>query len=171
MRRSSGGNWALEKYNPVPGVMETAPASKGYAGGFGTDLMLKDLGLAQDSATAVQAAIRAASVNPIDIRVRKGELKRLVPYTFPLRMGTDLAGVVTAVGADVRRFAVGDAVYARPNRLRIGSFAERIAVHRDEVAQKPQSLGFEEAASLPLVALTSRQAMWTLPTSSPGTRC
>ncbi|KQO23171.1 3-hydroxyisobutyrate dehydrogenase [Acidovorax sp. Leaf76] len=56
MRRSSGGNWALEKYNPYPGVMETAPASKGYAGGFGTDLMLKDLGLAQENAAAVKAA-------------------------------------------------------------------------------------------------------------------
>jgi 3-hydroxyisobutyrate dehydrogenase len=56
MRRSSGGNWALEKYNPMPGVMETAPASKNYAGGFGTDLMLKDLGLAQENATAVRAS-------------------------------------------------------------------------------------------------------------------
>ncbi|WP_225784883.1 3-hydroxyisobutyrate dehydrogenase [Xenophilus sp. Marseille-Q4582] len=56
MRRSSGGNWALEKYNPLPGVMENAPASKGYAGGFGTDLMLKDLGLAQENAAAVKAA-------------------------------------------------------------------------------------------------------------------
>ena len=56
MRRSSGGNWALEKYNPMPGVMETAPASKGYAGGFGTDLMLKDLGLSQENAAAVKAA-------------------------------------------------------------------------------------------------------------------
>ncbi|WP_395351691.1 3-hydroxyisobutyrate dehydrogenase [Variovorax sp. UC122_21] len=56
MRRSSGGNWALEKYNPMPGVMEAAPASKNYAGGFGTDLMLKDLGLAQENATAVRAS-------------------------------------------------------------------------------------------------------------------
>jgi 3-hydroxyisobutyrate dehydrogenase len=56
MRRSSGGNWALEKYNPMPGVMETSPASKNYAGGFGTDLMLKDLGLAQENATAVRAS-------------------------------------------------------------------------------------------------------------------
>ncbi|MFT4241582.1 MAG: 3-hydroxyisobutyrate dehydrogenase [Acidovorax sp.] len=56
MRRSSGGNWALEKYNPWPGVMDTAPASKGYAGGFGTDLMLKDLGLAQENAIAVKAS-------------------------------------------------------------------------------------------------------------------
>ncbi|UUZ78451.1 3-hydroxyisobutyrate dehydrogenase [Polaromonas sp. P1(28)-13] len=56
MRRSSGGNWALEKYNPLPGVMENTPASRGYAGGFGTDLMLKDLGLAQENASAVRAA-------------------------------------------------------------------------------------------------------------------
>ncbi len=56
MRRSSGGNWALEKYNPMPGVMATAPASKNYAGGFGTDLMLKDLGLAQENAAVVRAA-------------------------------------------------------------------------------------------------------------------
>ena len=56
MRRSSGGNWALEKYNPFPGVHENAPASKGYAGGFGTDLMLKDLGLSQENATAVKAS-------------------------------------------------------------------------------------------------------------------
>ncbi|WP_313313112.1 3-hydroxyisobutyrate dehydrogenase [Pulveribacter sp.] len=56
MRRSSGGNWALEKYNPYPGVHENAPASKGYAGGFGTDLMLKDLGLAQENAMAMKAS-------------------------------------------------------------------------------------------------------------------
>jgi len=56
MRRSSGGNWALEKYNPMPGVMDTAPSSKGYAGGFGTDLMLKDLGLSQENAAAVRAS-------------------------------------------------------------------------------------------------------------------
>ena len=56
MRRSSGGKWALERYSPVPGVMEAVPASKNYAGGFGTDLMLKDLGLAQENASAVRAA-------------------------------------------------------------------------------------------------------------------
>jgi len=56
MRQSSGGNWALEKYNPWPGVQENAPAAKDYAGGFGTDLMLKDLGLAQESALAAHVA-------------------------------------------------------------------------------------------------------------------
>lgn len=50
MRQSSGGNWTLEKYNPWPGVMENAPASKGYSGGFMAELMAKDLGLAQEAA-------------------------------------------------------------------------------------------------------------------------
>jgi NADPH:quinone reductase-like Zn-dependent oxidoreductase len=116
----------------------------------------------------VLVEIRAASVNPIDIRVRKGELKRLVKYRFPVTMGTDLAGVVTAVGAEVSRFSVGDEVYARPHRLRIGSFAERIAVHEDEAALKPKTLAFEAAASLPLVGLTARQAMLDIAQLKPG---
>jgi 3-hydroxyisobutyrate dehydrogenase len=62
MRRSSGGNWALEKYNPYPGVMDGVPASRGYTGGFGTDLMLKDLGLAQDNAVQVGAATPLGSL-------------------------------------------------------------------------------------------------------------
>ena len=62
MRRSSGGNWALEKYNPLPGVMENVPAARGYAGGFGTDLMLKDLGLAMESALGTGAATPLGSL-------------------------------------------------------------------------------------------------------------
>jgi 3-hydroxyisobutyrate dehydrogenase len=52
MSKSSGRNWVLELYNPVPGVMENTPASRGYSGGFGVDLMLKDLGLAAEAAAA-----------------------------------------------------------------------------------------------------------------------
>ncbi|CAM3821590.1 3-hydroxyisobutyrate dehydrogenase [Bordetella sputigena] len=55
--KSSGRNWATELYNPWPGVMDHAPASKGYAGGFGSDLMLKDLGLAAEAAQATRSAI------------------------------------------------------------------------------------------------------------------
>jgi 3-hydroxyisobutyrate dehydrogenase len=57
MVKSSGRNWALELYNPWPGVMDNVPASRGYAGGFGSDLMLKDLGLAQEAALSAQSAI------------------------------------------------------------------------------------------------------------------
>ncbi len=62
MKQSSGGNWVLEKYNPVPNVMETTPASKGYAGGFGTDLMLKDLGLALAAAVSARASTPLGSL-------------------------------------------------------------------------------------------------------------
>lgn len=56
MAQSSGRNWSLEVYNPLPGVMESAPASRGYSGGFAVDLMAKDLGLAQEAALATQTA-------------------------------------------------------------------------------------------------------------------
>ncbi len=62
MKRSSGANWVLEKYNPVPGVMDGVPASRGYTGGFATHLMLKDLGLAQENAVAVRAATPLGSL-------------------------------------------------------------------------------------------------------------
>lgn len=55
MAKSSGRNWALELYNPLPGVMDNVPAARGYSGGFGTDLMLKDLGLAQEAAASAKA--------------------------------------------------------------------------------------------------------------------
>ncbi len=57
MSKSSGRNWALELYNPYPGVMENVPAARGYSGGFGVDLMLKDLGLATETALNAQASI------------------------------------------------------------------------------------------------------------------
>ncbi len=57
MAKSSGRNWVLELYNPCPGVMENVPSSKGYAGGFGVDLMLKDLGLAVENAENLEASI------------------------------------------------------------------------------------------------------------------
>ncbi|MBX3167548.1 MAG: 3-hydroxyisobutyrate dehydrogenase [Candidatus Eremiobacteraeota bacterium] len=62
MTRSSGNNWALEKYNPVPGVMANVPAAKAYAGGFASELMLKDLGLAQEAAAALKASIPLGSL-------------------------------------------------------------------------------------------------------------
>ncbi|MEU4704643.1 NADP-dependent oxidoreductase [Nonomuraea dietziae] len=103
--------------------------------------------------------IHAASVNPLDLKTRDGEFKAILPYRVPFILGNDLAGVVVGVGAAVSRFAVGDEVYARPGKDRIGTFADLIAVHQDDVAIKPATLTMAEAASLPLVALTSWQAL------------
>ncbi|KQL18281.1 NADP-dependent oxidoreductase [Cytobacillus solani] len=107
----------------------------------------------------VLAEIHAASMNPIDFKIRDGKVKLLVKYKMPLILGNDFSGVVTKVGAKVTRFKVGDEIYARPRKSKIGTFAEYIAIHEDDIALKPKNLSFEEAASIPLVGLTSYQAL------------
>jgi NADPH:quinone reductase-like Zn-dependent oxidoreductase len=103
--------------------------------------------------------IRAASINPLDKMVRNGEFKQLIKYKPPFPLGHDLAGVITAVGADVDDFKVGDEIYSRPRDRRIGAFAEAIAIDSTDVAIKPSSLSFGEAAAVPLVALAAWQSL------------
>jgi NADPH:quinone reductase-like Zn-dependent oxidoreductase len=107
----------------------------------------------------VLVEIHAAGVNMLDAKIRDGEFKLFLPYKPPFILGHDLAGVVARVGPAVTRFSVGDEVYARPRDLRIGTFAERIAVDEDDLALKPANLSMAEAASVPLVALTAWQAL------------
>ncbi|MFF3851228.1 NADP-dependent oxidoreductase [Streptomyces sp. NPDC002328] len=116
----------------------------------------------------VLVRIHAASVNPLDRMIRDGEMKAILPYKVPFVLGNDLAGVVVGTGPAVTRFAVGDEVFARPGKDRIGTFAELIAVHQDDVAIKPSALTMEEAASLPLVALTSWQVLVERARVQPG---
>lgn len=103
--------------------------------------------------------VHAAAVNLIDAKLRSGEFKLILPYRTPFVLGHDVAGIVVRVGPRVRQFKVGDEVYARPDDLRIGTFAEFIAVKEDSVALKPRNLTMEEAASIPLVGLTAWQAL------------
>ncbi|MBG9498769.1 NADPH:quinone reductase [Bacillus thuringiensis] len=107
----------------------------------------------------VLAEIHAASINPIDFKIREGKVKMLLKYEMPLILGNDFAGVITKVGSKVTRFKVGDEIYTRPRKNKIGTFAEYIAIHEDDIALKPKNLSFEEAASIPLVGLTSYQAL------------
>ncbi|MBV7493386.1 NADP-dependent oxidoreductase [Pseudomonas sp. PDM24] len=103
--------------------------------------------------------VHATSVNPLDSKIRTGEFKLILPYTFPLVLGNDLAGVVVRTGSAVKRFKPGDEVYARPPEARIGTFAELIAVNENALALKPSNLDMAEAASVPLAALTAWQAL------------
>jgi NADPH:quinone reductase-like Zn-dependent oxidoreductase len=80
----------------------------------------------------VLVRIHAASVNPLDLKTRAGDLKVILPYRAPFVLGNDLAGTVVAVGSRVTRFTVGDEVYARPDQNRIGEFAELIAMNQDD---------------------------------------
>ncbi|MDY0835521.1 NADP-dependent oxidoreductase [Pseudomonas sp. SED1] len=107
----------------------------------------------------VLVQVHATSVNLLDSKISTGEFKLILPYSFPLILGNDLAGVVLSVGSSVRRFKPGDEVYARPPQERIGTFAELIAVDESALALKPKNISMEEAASLPLVALTAWQVL------------
>ncbi|MBU5673984.1 NADP-dependent oxidoreductase [Paenibacillus brevis] len=102
--------------------------------------------------------IHAASLNPIDSKIKAGGLKLLLNYEMPLILGNDFSGVVVQVGDKVDQFKPGDEVYGRPRKNRIGTLAEYIAVHQDDLSLKPGNLSFEEAASIPLVGLTVYQA-------------
>ncbi|HEY0562814.1 MAG TPA: alcohol dehydrogenase catalytic domain-containing protein [Methylophilus sp.] len=107
----------------------------------------------------VLVRVCAASINPLDKMVRNGEFKLLLKYKTPFMLGHDLAGVVTRVGAEVRDYKIGDEIYARPRDLRIGAFAEYIAIDQSDIALKPAALTMEEAAAVPLVALAAWQAL------------
>jgi NADPH:quinone reductase-like Zn-dependent oxidoreductase len=110
-------------------------------------------------ASDVLVKVSAASINPLDKMIRDGEFKLLMKYKTPFVLGHDVAGVIVQVGSSVSDFKVGDEIYARPRDLRIGTFAEYIAIDQNDVARKPVSLTLTEAASVPLVALAAWQIL------------
>ena len=116
----------------------------------------------------VLVQIHAAGVNLLDSKMRDGEFKLFLPYRPPFILGHDVAGIVIKAGSNVRRFIVGDAVYARPRDHRVGTFAEFIAINEADVALKPKNLSMEEAASIPLVGLTAWQALVEVGKVKPG---
>lgn len=101
--------------------------------------------------------IYSASLNPIDFKLIRGDLKRVSKYRLPRPFGFDASGVVLSSGTRATRFKPGDAVYARASRDTIGTFAQRIALEEQFVALKPAAISHAEAASLPLVGLTTLQ--------------
>lgn len=107
----------------------------------------------------VLVEIHAAGLNPLDSKIRDGAFKPLLPYRPPFILGHDMAGIVVGVGSKVRRFKLGDEVYARPRDGRVGTFAEAISINEADLALKPKNLTMAEAAAIPLVALTAWQAL------------
>ncbi len=116
----------------------------------------------------VLVQVHAAGVNALDSKIRDGEFKLILPYRPPFILGNDVAGVVVRVGVRVRKFKAGDEVYARPDKDRIGTFAEFIAINEDDLAPKPRQLTMAEAAAIPLVGLTAWQALVETAELRPG---
>jgi NADPH:quinone reductase-like Zn-dependent oxidoreductase len=103
----------------------------------------------------------AASVNPVDWKVREGYLAQMIPHPLPLTLGWDLSGVVAAAGSAVHGWQAGDAVFSRPDLKRNGTYAEFVAVRAAECARKPATISHVEAASLPLAGITAWEALVT----------
>jgi alcohol dehydrogenase len=126
---------------------------------YGAPMEMMELSRPEPGLGELLVRVRAAGVNPIDYKIRDGAVKVLLPFSFPLILGTDLAGDVAAIGPGVTKFKLGDAVYARLDNDRIGAFAEYALVRESAAARKPARLDYTEAASLPLVGLTAWQAL------------
>ncbi|MEN2467785.1 NADP-dependent oxidoreductase [Ornithinibacillus sp. JPR2-1] len=107
----------------------------------------------------VLVELYATSINPIDWKMRYGYLKEMLPFSFPIILGWDAAGVVKEVGKDVTRFKVGDRVFARPATTNKGTYAEYTAVDEDLLALIPDNITFEEAAAVPLAGETAWQCL------------
>jgi NADPH2:quinone reductase len=125
-------------------------------------LHIADLPKPKIAENEVLIKINYTSVNPVDWKLREGYLKDRIPTVFPFVPGWDAAGTIAEVGKAVKDFKVGDEVYAycRKEKIHDGTYAEYINVEAANVAKKPKNIGFNEAASIPLVALTAWQALF-----------
>lgn len=114
--------------------------------------------------------VHAASLNPIDFKLRDGKVKFVARPPMPITLGCDVAGTVAAVGPAVTRFRPGDAVFARLEKDRMGGLAEQVTADESVIAAKPTGLSFEEAAAIPLAGLTALQALREQADVQPGQR-
>lgn len=124
----------------------------------GTNLEIRDVPLPVLEDDEVLVRVKAAAVNPLDNMIIHGEVKLIVPYKMPLIMGNEFSGIVEKTGKNTTRFKVGDKVYGRMPLKKIGAFAQYAAIEESALALMPDYLSFEEAASIPLTALTAMQA-------------
>ena len=107
----------------------------------------------QVSGSTVLIAAAAASVNPVDWKIRSGMRQKDIPLSFPAILGRDVSGVVRAVGANVKHFKPGDRVLALSN----ATYAELVAVEDSNLTHLPDGVDLADAAAIPLIALTGDQ--------------
>jgi len=133
-------------------------------------LQLMDLPVPEVKPEEILVKVKAAGVNPVDWKIREGYIKDLFPYEFPIILGWDAAGIVEQAGAEVTRFKEGDEIFAycRKPMVQGGAYAEYIVLEEEHAAMKPKNTSFEEAASIPLAALTAYQALFDAAKINPG---
>ncbi len=150
--------------------MKTMKAVCIYRYGGPEVLVYEDAPRPHPDAGEVLVRVHAAGINPVDWKIREGDLKEMLPHTFPLVLGWDLSGVVESLGPGLTRLKVGDEVFSRPDIIRDGAYAEFIVVKESELALKPKSLDHLHAAALPLAGLTGWQTLFDAGGLSAGQR-
>jgi NADPH:quinone reductase-like Zn-dependent oxidoreductase len=140
--------------------MATMQAVRFHSYGGPDVLVLEEVPRPDAGPGEVLIRVHAAGVNPIDWRVRAGQVKEWLQHQLPLIPGWDVSGVVEAVGTDVTTFRVEDAVYGMLDFRRNGSYAEYVVAGTRELARKPRSIDHVQAAAVPLAALTAWQALF-----------
>ncbi len=133
-------------------------------------LTLNDIAIPTPTENEVLIKVKSSSVNPVDWKIREGYLQPMLNHSLPLTLGWDVSGEVVAIGEKVHNLKVGDAVYSRPDIAKNGSYAEYQSVCADEVALKPSSLSWQEAAGVPLAALTAWQSIYEIAKLEAGER-
>jgi NADPH:quinone reductase-like Zn-dependent oxidoreductase len=123
-------------------------------------LSYEDVEKPSTKADDILVKVENIGVNPVEWKIRNG-LGKMFGLNLPLVLGTEIAGTVEEIGADVKDFKVGDEVFGNVNMMRGGGYAEFVIAKESEIAHKPKSLDFENAAAIPVGALTSWKAIFT----------
>ena len=131
-------------------------------------LVLEEVPRPQIGAGEVLIRVHAAGINPLDWKARAGHVQAWLPHRLPLIPGWDVSGVVEEVASDVTAFEVGDSVYGMLDFMRDGAYAEYVAARTLNLALKPKSIDFTQAAAVPLASLTAWQSLFEVSGLQPG---
>lgn len=116
----------------------------------------------------VLVRVRAVGVNPIDWKIREGLFEQFLDYTLPVIVGTDVSGVVAAIGEGVTTLQLGEEVYGSVDMQLSGAYAEYAVGYAEAIAPKPKTLDFVHAAAVPGAAMTAWQALFDRANLQPG---
>ena len=141
-----------------------------YDYGEAGNLSMRDLPDPQPGDEEILVRVRAAGVNPLDWKIRQGQLRFFLRLRFPYVLGSDVAGEVVSSGRLATKFKAGDAVFGFSDPRRGGGYAELAVVKQATAASKPESLDYAEAASLPVAGCAALQALRDLGDVSRGAR-
>ena len=131
---------------------------------------LEEQEIAKPALEENQILIKAysSSFNPIDFKIVRGDFKAMGKVTFPIGTGRDVSGIIEEIGKNIKKFKKGDKVYSRVNESHVGTMAEYVVSNVKDTALMPSNLSFDESASIPLVGLTTYQALVDIAKLSKG---